>query len=236
MHACSQALIDLPKLAKYPGLKEFVNAPGIKQLLEAIVPGLVLKIFIAIVPVILEIMMMVQGAISDSEVDFGVVRRYFLFQVGALRAHGGPGAGPTKIKNKLKDGMGHSGGSPETGTLWSPAAEPQMAAYASNGSSPLVHMRACMWPEPRALLRVGVQTVVVFLGNVIAGSFFNQLQKWIKDPASVISILGTSIPMVSTFFITYTLIIVSGPRPSCVRRTHALEPFTQCMHATHAAC
>jgi hypothetical protein len=44
-------------------------------------PGLVLKIFLAVLPMILAAMAKRAGAVSLSEVDFSVVQHFFLFQL-----------------------------------------------------------------------------------------------------------------------------------------------------------
>eukprot|EP00897_Mesotaenium_endlicherianum_P009628 jgi/Mesen1/8694/ME000052S08123 len=43
----------------------------------------------------------------------------------------------------------------------------------------------------------------VFLGVTLAGSLFNALQQIIKNPGSVVDLLGSSLPQNSTFFITF---------------------------------
>ena len=52
------------------------------------------------------------------------------------------------------------------------------------------------------------QVVVVFFWNMLAGSFIDQWQYIINNPASLINTLGISIPQTATFFITY--IVVAG--------------------------
>ena len=46
--------------------------------------ALVLKIFLALLPALLAFMNKKQGMIAASKVDFGVVRKYFIFQVRSL--------------------------------------------------------------------------------------------------------------------------------------------------------
>ena len=48
---------------------------------EASLAGLVLKIFLAILPTLLAFMNRRQGMVSQSAVDFGVTTKYFIFQV-----------------------------------------------------------------------------------------------------------------------------------------------------------
>jgi hypothetical protein len=66
-------------LPSYNGFLLLSCAPHL-QLLEAIVPGLVLLIFLALLPMLLAFMCRLSGFKSISEIDFGVVSRYFYFQ------------------------------------------------------------------------------------------------------------------------------------------------------------
>ena len=47
------------------------------------------------------------------------------------------------------------------------------------------------------------QVLTVFLGSFIAGSLFTQFQEWTKNPASAVTIIGTSAPLTSIFFLNY---------------------------------
>eukprot|EP00803_Ostreobium_quekettii_P011457 evm.model.scf_1059.5 EVM.evm.TU.scf_1059.5 scf_1059:28549-38537(-) len=81
--AAIQALIEIERLEKYdiPGLNELLEIHVFRSLLVAILPGLALKIFLALLPSLLVFMNKVQGMVSLSAIDFGLLRKYFLFQV-----------------------------------------------------------------------------------------------------------------------------------------------------------
>eukprot|EP00882_Tetradesmus_deserticola_P001118 GHRQ01001211.1.p1 GENE.GHRQ01001211.1~~GHRQ01001211.1.p1 ORF type:complete len:784 (+),score=334.19 GHRQ01001211.1:817-3168(+) len=82
--AAIQMVVNLQNAASIPGLNVIVRLPFVTQVLQGILPGLVLKIFLALVPPILKAMARFEGKMSLSEVDFSVVSRYFIFQVFAL--------------------------------------------------------------------------------------------------------------------------------------------------------
>lgn len=108
----------------------FVNSiPIAGAIITGILPGLALKIFLALVPLILTIMNKFAGMVSISQVDLGVVYKFFIFQV-----------------------------------------------------------------------------ITVFLGSFIAGTFANQLDQFISDPSSILTIFGTSAPQTAIFFMTYLLL------------------------------
>ena len=64
------------------------------------------------------------------------------------------------------------------------------------------------------LTRASCQVVTVFLGSFLAGSLFSQFTAWAEHPASAITILGTSAPLTSIFFLNYISLSVCPPH-SC---------------------
>ena len=60
-------------------------------------------------------------------------------------------------------------------------------------------------PDTQALrlTSADAQVVTVFLGSFLAGSLFSQFTAWVDHPASAITILGTSAPLTSIFFLNY---------------------------------
>ena len=57
----------------------------LSSIITAILPGIVLTIFLALLPTILSLLnKKVQKMVSQSDVEFGVVRKYFAFQVGII--------------------------------------------------------------------------------------------------------------------------------------------------------
>ena len=55
----------------------------LNSIITSILPGLALTVFLAVLPMILTLLNRhVQKMISETQIDFGVVRKYFAFQVG----------------------------------------------------------------------------------------------------------------------------------------------------------
>jgi Calcium-dependent channel, 7TM region, putative phosphate/Cytosolic domain of 10TM putative phosphate transporter len=138
-----QALLSTNSLVSF-----IQNIPIINSLVTAILPGLALIIFLALLPPILRLMRNVAGAVSVSQIDRGVVTWFFIFQV-----------------------------------------------------------------------------VTVFFGSFIAGTFANQFEVLIKNPGSIVTILGTAAPQTAIFFMTFLLAQALISTPLFLLRVFGLIMF-----------
>ena len=68
-----------------PGVRWLVELPLLSSVLAGILPQLVLRLFFSLMPYILGFLERLEGLPAESEVEFGVVRKYFAFQVNLLR-------------------------------------------------------------------------------------------------------------------------------------------------------
>ncbi|KAD0533615.1 hypothetical protein E3N88_44119 [Mikania micrantha] len=126
-----QSLANIQGIEKVvPFLKPIINIKLIKSFVQGFLPGIVLKIFLMLLPKILMMMSKFEGFLSISRLERRCASRYYLF----------------KFFN-------------------------------------------------------------VFLGSIIAGAAFEQLNTFLNQPANKIpEIIGIAIPMKATFFITYIMV------------------------------
>lgn len=171
--------------------------------------GLVLKIFLAVLPSILAFMGRLQGLESKSSVDFSVNTKYYTFQAPrstspACEAHAdamrrGYEAHPS-IVSWFRP---HNEDAALNAIAWDHLL-PWKVAYAVS------IVKTCI-SSSEALAFVDSQFITVFLGSFVAGSVLNQAKELINHPTSIISTLGTSAPLTSVFFLTFIELNVCLP-------------------------
>lgn len=103
------------------------------------------------------------------------------------------------------------------------------------------------------------QIITVFLGSFVGGTMMNQLQHWLQNPESALTILGTAAPLTAIFFTQYIMLQVGPwslgtrtlelyimlrwdprplePKPRAVHRAPGgtLVPGNSCPQAVHHA-
>ena len=62
-------------------MRWLVELPLLSSVLAGILPQLVLRLFFSLMPYILGFLERLEGLPAESDVEFGVVRKYFAFQV-----------------------------------------------------------------------------------------------------------------------------------------------------------
>jgi len=76
-----QGFVNVDLLGKYPPFKQLLDIQFTNAIIVSILPGLVLKIFLALLPMLLTFMNKRAGMQSLAEIDYGVMTKYFIFQV-----------------------------------------------------------------------------------------------------------------------------------------------------------
>lgn len=76
-----QAIVNVSLLKKITPFKQLLRITFVNAIIVSILPGLVLKIFLALLPLILKIMNKKAGMQSLAEIDYGVFTKFFIFQV-----------------------------------------------------------------------------------------------------------------------------------------------------------
>ena len=73
----------LPQLDKIqtPWIVALLNVQLVKTLITVLVPTLALRVFLLLVPSIMAVLCRGQGMASRSQIEFGVMRKYFVFSV-----------------------------------------------------------------------------------------------------------------------------------------------------------
>jgi len=79
--AAVQALVQIDRLEHLPVVKDLLKITFFRSLVIAVLPGLVLKTFLMFLPKVITYMNKVEGMVSLSAIDFGVARKFFVFQV-----------------------------------------------------------------------------------------------------------------------------------------------------------
>jgi Calcium-dependent channel, 7TM region, putative phosphate len=74
---------QLDRLVNVPVVSSIVNLPLVRGVVQGLLPSLVLRIFLAVLPYLLEGLALWEGVRSLSAIQFETMSKYFAFQVGA---------------------------------------------------------------------------------------------------------------------------------------------------------
>ncbi len=71
----------MDRLVNVPVVRDIVNLPFVHSIIAGLLPSLVLRVFLLILPYLLGGLALFEGAISTSGVQFETMTKYFAFQV-----------------------------------------------------------------------------------------------------------------------------------------------------------
>lgn len=76
-----QGIVNLDNLGRLLGIDNIGDIPFVSEFLQSVLPTSVMVLFLSFVPYFLRLMCLYSGMTSVSEIDIGVIRRFFYFQV-----------------------------------------------------------------------------------------------------------------------------------------------------------
>jgi hypothetical protein len=79
-------VLQLDRLEKTPVIKDIIAIPVVRSILLGVLPGLALRLFVLLLPILLYALNNHAGYFAISDVDFAVSTQYFVVQVSALFA------------------------------------------------------------------------------------------------------------------------------------------------------
>jgi len=182
-----------------------LDIPFVHSFMLGILPGLALRVFVLLLPVLLYPLNRLGGAISKADVDFEVATQYFLFQV--LTVFG------ASFISGWRGGRGW-------GVGW------LVGCFASGCVVLLVclsHARDPPLPKPTE-----------HAPKQITGTIFSQIQRMIKNPQHTLVLLGNGVPQTASFFILCEWLTISRRR-RCCRCCFPSPLICQCLSAPSRA-
>lgn len=222
--------------------------PIVRSLLLGLLPGLALRLFVLLLPLLLYPLNRAAGAVSKADVDFSVSTQYFIFQVGVAPAR------QSFLAPHVASPMQRAGAAPRRSLsrlhsrhLLEPAARRRRrrrvlavfgASFVSGtlSSQPQQRQPPLHTPHPRprrCTHPLACQVLAVFGASFISGTLFSQLQQLVDNPKQILVILGTGVPQTASFFIlcerrrAAVVRAAWGPfdaGPAQVQHTHARVP------------
>lgn len=151
--------------------------------------GLVLKVFLALLPWLLSILGRVQGLHSQSTIDFSVISKFYIFQVCSL-SESDLSVGRTIAQ--------------ESSCVENPSCCTALTWDGVRNDCPRLHVfMPGTLPDGVMWGCTVTQFITVFLGSFIAGSVLNQARALLNNPTSIFPTLGTAAPLTSIFFLTW---------------------------------
>ncbi|CAI7908384.1 unnamed protein product, partial [Closterium sp. NIES-53] len=183
-----QSLANIDQLAKVaPFLEPILNVPFVNAFVKSVLSGIALKIFLAILPMLLTFLSTAEGHTAKSGIDLAATGKYFYFIIGTVFfANVLGGVLLDQAKNLSQN----------------PSA-PVLVTFLSTAEGHTAKSGIDLAATGKYFYFI---IGTVFFANVLGGVLLNQAKTPQRRTGLLSLILGDRIPTKATFFMTYTML------------------------------